>query len=86
MRGTILLRILLTLALLGLTTNAGAWTHCTLPDNCSGTVDFPPDCPDGYLGLMRMYDVLNLYRCSLCRGEWLQTKEGVKTCVAHPWF
>ena len=31
---------------------------CILPDNGTGTVDLPPECPDGYQGLMRIVDGL----------------------------
>ncbi len=31
---------------------------CELPDNGSGTVDLPPQCPDGYTGSMRIVDGL----------------------------
>ncbi len=33
-------------------------TFCVLPDNGGGTVDFPPDCPDGYVGTMVIIDGL----------------------------
>ena len=31
---------------------------CQLPDNGTGTIDLPPDCPDGYQGQMRIVDGL----------------------------
>ncbi len=31
---------------------------CILPDNGMGTVDFPPECPEGYLGPMMIIDGL----------------------------
>lgn len=46
---------LLSLLLLASTASA---TPCVLPDNGGGTVNLPPECPDGYQGFMQIVDGL----------------------------
>ena len=49
-------RLLLT-ALVSLTIATTVFAQsCVLPDNGTGTVDLPPECPDGYIGHMSITD------------------------------
>jgi hypothetical protein len=52
------LKLLFLLAFLLLLAPPALAGSCPLPDNGSGTVDLPPDCPDGYVGVLTIIDGL----------------------------
>jgi FlgD Ig-like domain len=53
----LILSVLLILLTIILATAAAA-APCIDPDNGTGTIDYPPQCPSGYLGAMRIVDGL----------------------------
>jgi hypothetical protein len=55
---TFMLKLLLLSCGLTLLATAAQAEYCVLPDNGAGTVDLPPDCPNGYQGPMQIIDGL----------------------------